>query len=80
MNYSLKKRVTVATCWSTSRISALDNVERYEDSFAITQEFREWITCFNTHPELLMNSLMMVPNNLESYIKKNIDTDEIIEI
>ena len=25
------------------RIAALDQVQRYEDSYALTQEFREWL-------------------------------------
>ena len=25
------------------RIAVLDNVQRYEDSYALTQEFREWL-------------------------------------
>ena len=45
MDAALERRVSVATCWATTRINALDNSERYEDSYALTQEFREWITC-----------------------------------
>ena len=26
-----------------SRIAELDQVQRYEDSYALTQEFREWL-------------------------------------
>lgn len=26
-----------------NRISELDQVQRYEDSYALTQEFREWL-------------------------------------
>ena len=38
-----RKRIDIATCWATNRISAMDTLERYEDSYAIAEEFREWI-------------------------------------
>ena len=41
----MERRVTVATGWASTRIAVLDKDERYEDSYAITQEFQEWITC-----------------------------------
>ena len=39
----IRKRIDIATCWATNRISAMDTLERYEDSYAIAEEFREWI-------------------------------------
>ena len=51
MNASFNKRISIASCWAASRIALLDSVERYEDSYAISQEFCEWITCINTYPE-----------------------------
>jgi len=58
MNAALERRVSVATCWATTRIAVLDSAERYEDSYALTQEFREWILCIGEHPELLEDSVM----------------------
>ena len=58
MDAALERRVSVATCWATTRIKALDNAERYEDSYAVTQEFREWITCIGESPELFAESVM----------------------
>ncbi len=45
MNKLLNKRISIASCWASSRIALLDSIENYEDSYAITQEFREWIVC-----------------------------------
>jgi hypothetical protein len=58
MDAALERRVSVATCWASTRIAVLDSAERYEDSYALTQEFREWITCLGEHPELLEDSVM----------------------
>ena len=60
MDAALERRVSVATCWASTRIAVLDSAERYEDSYALTQEFREWITCLGEHPELLEDSVMSV--------------------
>ena len=43
MENFIRKRIDIATCWATNRISAMDTLERYEDSYAIAEEFREWI-------------------------------------
>ena len=60
MDAALERRVSVATCWATTRIQALDRAERYEDSYALTQEFREWITCIGESQELFAESVMSV--------------------
>ena len=59
-----------------------DSKESYEDSYAITQEFREWITCPGGHHELLEASVLAVPNlssKSHSYDKTS-DADEALEI
>ena len=81
MQASLQRRINVANGWATSRISVLDGHERYEDSYAITQEFREWITCVEENPEQLEASVMKVPNTLNSYFQaETSETDEMLEI
>ncbi len=81
MNASFKRRVSVASYWASSRISVLDSLERYEDSYAITQEFREWITCISDHPEHLSDCLLMAPIPSSNHqIEETNDTDEMIEI
>ena len=76
MNASFNKRISIASCWAASRIALLDSVERYEDSYAISQEFCEWITCINTYPEGLKASTLQVP----SFQKENFDADELLEL
>ena len=61
MNAARERRISVATCWASTRIAVLDSAERYEDSYAITQEFCEWITCIGDHPDELEESVLMVP-------------------
>ncbi len=76
-----KRRVKVASYWASTRISYLDSQERYEDSYAITQEFCEWITCIGEHPEKLSESVLSVPNSFnKSLLDEANDTDEVIEI
>ncbi len=81
MNTSFKRRVTVASCWASSRITVLDGLERYEDSYAITQEFREWITCIEENPEHLAESVLMAPQTFLNQSTEQIsDMDEMLEI
>ena len=61
MHGSIQRRLTVAINWSAARIASLDDRERYEDSYALTEEFREWILCVDEHPELMAASVLMVP-------------------
>ena len=63
MDAALERRVSVATCWATTRIAALDSAERYEDSYAITQEFQEWITSIGEDVSILESNVMPVPRN-----------------
>ena len=66
MDASIKRRIHIATSWASSRIGLLDSVERYEDSYAINQEFCEWITGINNHPKEIEKTLLKVPNSKES--------------
>tara|TARA_B100001057_G_C22244829_1_gene717166 strand:- start:260 stop:529 length:270 start_codon:yes stop_codon:yes gene_type:complete len=63
MDAAMERRVTVATGWASTRISMLDKDERYEDSYAITQEFREWITCIGEDDIMLEANVLAVPRN-----------------
>ena len=62
MHGSIQRRLTVAINWSAARIASLDDRERYEDSYALTEEFREWILCADEHPELMAANVLMVPD------------------
>ena len=80
MKGSIQRRLTVAINWSAARIASLDDRERYEDSYAITEEFREWMLCVDHHPDLLAEQVLMVPNFEErpEYEAENAG-DELLE-
>ena len=63
MDAAMERRVNVATGWASTRIAVLDNAERYEDSYALTQEFCEWITCLGESEDMLEASIQIVPRN-----------------
>lgn len=47
--------------WVTKRVTKLDSLQRYEDSYAVSQEFCEWTTSFNVYPEGLKAATLKVP-------------------
>ncbi len=77
MNSSLQRRINIATCWASSRVALLDSIESYEDSYAITQEFREWIVCLESKEGNINSSLMKVPTFLN---KESNESDEVVEL
>jgi hypothetical protein len=81
MKGSIQRRLTVAINWSAARIASLDARERYEDSYALTEEFREWILCADEHPDLMAEHVLMVPNfkTLPHEGNSN-ETDGLLEI
>ncbi|MBM5807387.1 MAG: hypothetical protein FJ056_06805 [Cyanobacteria bacterium M_surface_10_m2_179] len=81
MNGSIQRRLTVAINWSAARIASLDDRERYEDSYALTEEFREWILCVDQHPELMAEQVLMVPDfNKLPRLEDSNETDGLLEI
>ena len=58
----MKQIQTYLTAWSAHRIKQLDKEMRYEDSYALSQEFCEWITCFDAYPEGINASTLEVPD------------------
>ena len=80
MDKPLERRIGIARCWASSRISLLDSAERYEDSYAITQEFCEWIVSLENKNSDLYNSVLKVPNSLPSLQKRGTETDELLEL
>ena len=82
MDAALERRVSVATCWATTRIAVLDSAERYEDSYALTQEFREWILCIGEHPEMLEDSVMslMQTNGKRRLRREDNPAEDTLEI
>ena len=72
MNHFLRRRVDIATCWATNRISAMDSLERYEDSYAIAEEFREWILHIGEDNENLKQSVLNFPKELKKLLDQKI--------
>ena len=63
MKPSVHRRVTVAVCWAVARRATLDTQERYEDSYALNEEFREWLLCLEDQPNLLSANVLMLPDS-----------------
>ncbi len=80
MDKSLERRVSIASCWASSRIALLDSIERYEDSYAITQEFREWIICLESKSPQIESSLLKAPNSFFELKNKSKENDELLEL
>ena len=47
--------------WATQRVNYLDELKRYKDSYAVSQEFCEWTTSLNVYPEGLKAATLKVP-------------------
>ena len=73
MTNFLRRRIDVATCWATNRITVMDTLERYEDSYAIAEEFREWILHIGEDKKFLNNSVLNFPNELKDLLDRNIN-------
>jgi len=89
MDALVHRRLTVATCWAVARISSLDSIEHFEESYSVTEEFREWILCLDQHPELLEDTVLMVPSipMLQQLLQKAVphpldsgSNDDLLEI
>jgi hypothetical protein len=53
-------------------------LEQFEESYALNEEFREWLLCLDEHPEMLDSTVLMVPRDLHQRI--NPETDGLLEI
>ena len=67
-----RRRIDIATCWASNRITVMDNLEKYEESFAIAEEFREWIVNMGQNSQDLKNYVMSFPKNLDNLLDKKI--------
>ena len=72
MNNFSRRRVDIATCWATNRISVMDTSERYEDSYAIAEEFREWILHIGENDENLKGNVLNFPKELKELLDQKI--------
>ena len=55
----VNQRLIIA--WAAQRVNYLDELQRYEDSYAVSQEFCEWTTSLNVYPEGLKAATLQVP-------------------
>ncbi|MEO1003725.1 MAG: hypothetical protein AAFX65_11515 [Cyanobacteria bacterium J06638_7] len=81
------RRLTVAVSWALARQATLDCFEQFEESYALTEEFREWLLCLDDHPELMADSVLMVPRDLGPQSgsgrlepSSDLETDGLLEI
>ena len=72
MSNFLRRRIDVATCWATNRISVMDTLEKYEDSYAIAEEFREWILHIGENNNNLKDSVLNFPKELKELLDQKI--------
>ncbi|MBM5798808.1 MAG: hypothetical protein FJ050_04105 [Cyanobacteria bacterium M_surface_7_m2_040] len=81
MDAAIERRLTVAVSWALARRATLDTLEHYEESYALNEEFREWLLCLGEHPDLLAASVLMVPSNLsDRLLNSNPESDGLLEI
>tara|TARA_Y100000589_G_scaffold3981_1_gene3542 strand:+ start:290 stop:520 length:231 start_codon:yes stop_codon:yes gene_type:complete len=70
-NFS-RRRIDIATCWASNRITVMDSLENYEDSYAIAEEFREWIVNIGQDNSNFKNCVLNFPKNLNKLLDKKI--------
>ena len=73
MENSTRKRLDIATCWATNRIAVMDTLEKYEDSYAIAEEFREWILHIGDKNQNLKEYVLNFPNELKDLLDSKIN-------
>ena len=49
------------TLWASQRVNHLDKFKRYEDSYAVSQEFCEWTTSLDVYPKGIKAATLKVP-------------------
>ena len=64
-NSNISQRLIIA--WATQRVTYLDKLQRYEDSYAVSQEFCEWTTSLNVYSEGLKTATLKV----STFIQEN---------
>ena len=74
---AVHRRLTVAVCWALARRACLDSRELFEESYALNEEFREWLVCLEDHPSRLAASLLMVPRAED--LNRQREGDELLE-
>ena len=57
----MEKNYRLIIAWVLQRVTHLDRLQSYEDSYAVSQEFCEWTTSFNVNSGKLKASILKVP-------------------
>ena len=70
MGHLPKRRIDIATSWASNRIAVMDKLEKYEDSYAIAEEFREWIVNIGQDNLNFSEYVMNFPKNLKYLLNK----------
>ena len=70
MDHFSRRRIDLATFWASNRISVMDTLEKYEESFAIAEEFREWIVNIGQDKKNLANYVLNCPKDLKYNFEK----------
>ena len=47
--------------WACLRVNFLDSLQRFEDSYAVSQEFCEWTTSYLFNPDVPDKAILKVP-------------------
>ena len=67
-----RRRIDIATCWASNRITVMDSLEKYEESYAIAEEFREWIVNIGQDSSNFSDFVLSFPNDLHKLLEKKI--------
>ena len=67
-----KRRIDIATSWASSRIAVMDKLQNYEESYAIAEEFREWILNIGQGNKNLAKDVMNFPKNLNYLLEQKL--------
>ena len=67
-----RRRIDITTCWASNRITVMDSLEKYEDSYAIAEEFREWIVNMGQESSNFSDCVLNFPKNLNKLLEKKI--------
>ena len=67
-----RRRIDIATCWASNRITVMDSLEKYEDSYAIAEEFREWIVNMGQDSNNFSDCVLNFPKDLNKLLDKKI--------
>ena len=57
----MEKHKSLIITWACLRVIYLDKLKRYEDSYAVSQEFYDWTASLNVYPQIDKGNVLKVP-------------------